>query len=431
MNRTYRWQIIEVDLAGELPQLEAAPGYSGVRVIYRRNGRPVGHSDFAAAQLPLSSAQLAIAAAHRSSAAIGDCVMNEGFRSALPGKAEPDLADPCGTLEKLIQKSRPLTAFDSVVSAPAPTWLPSITVAICTRKRPAELERCLESLAKLTDRPNEIIVVDNAPEDDATRKVVERFRKMRYVPESRPGLSAARNTALTCACSEIIAFADDDVVVDAGWIARLRRAFKDPKTMVVTGLILPAELETRAQLIFEQNLAYFHQGYRTRTFDQAYFDSLKDKGIHSWAVGAGANMAIRRRAFDLGYKFDTRLGPGVFGGCGEDSEYWYRLLASGWKCVYDPTAIVYHHHRKELSALRSQMRQYMKGHVASLLLQYRKYGHVGNLRRLFIRLPFSYVMLVLRLIAGGFALEDRIEFAGLRGAIAGLGFLFAGEEEGL
>jgi GT2 family glycosyltransferase len=428
--RHVRWQVVEIDLAEKLPQLELAPDFAGVRVVYRLDGRPVGHSDFTAAQLPLSPVQLAVAAARQSAAAIGDRLFDEGFQSALPGLPEPEIEDPCHTLDRLMHQTRPLGRFAEIVrNEAAPARLPSISVAVCTRNRPAELERCLQSLQRLTDAADEIVVIDNAPDGDATRSVVARFPGVRYFPESRAGLSAARNTALKSASSEVVAFTDDDVIVDPQWIRHLRRAFADAQTMVVTGLVLPAELETRAQLIFERKLAYFHLGYRERIFDQVWFNSLKDKGVHSWEVGAGANMAIRREAYRLGYQFDTRLGPGVFGGCGEDSEYWYRLLANGWRCVYHPAAIVYHHHRRDLKALRSLMKQYMKGHVASLLLQYRKFGHRGNLRRLLVGLPVNYALALLRTIAGGFALEDRIEVYGLLGAISGLSFVFAGKDE--
>jgi GT2 family glycosyltransferase len=423
--------VIEVDLADELPTLQVLPGYSGVRVIYRLRNRAIGHSDFTASQLPLSPAQLAMAAAHDTAAAVGDCLLDEGLRAALPGLPEPEPSDPCRALHHLLAQNQPLTSFEDIANRGTPSQLATISVAVCTRNRPAELERCLQSLAKLKEQPQEIIVVDNAPEDYHTRRVMESFPGVRYLAEPRRGLSAARNTALLSACSEIVAFTDDDVVVDPEWTARLRRIFHDSRTMAVTGLILPAELETRAQLIFERNLAWFHQGYRVRKFDLSWFEALKSKGVQAWSIGAGANMAIRRGAWDLGFRFDTRLGPGVFGGCGEDSEYWYRLVSAGWQCVYDPSAIVYHYHRRDLSALRKQIRQYMQGHVASLILQYRKDSTFGNLRELLLALPLHYVVLLLRAIAGGFALEECIEFNGLLGAFRGLGFLFGRGEEAL
>jgi GT2 family glycosyltransferase len=430
MNNVFRWQVVEVDLGKELAAIEPRAGYSGVRVIYRLHGRPVGHSDFTASQLPLSPTQIAVTAAHKSAAAIGDCLFEEGFRSALPGLPESEPTDPCGALERLVREKQPLGRVAGVdQTRQAASYPVSISVAVCTRNRPADLERCLASLHRSAEAPGEIIVVDNAPEGGATRDVTARFPGVRYVPEPQAGLSAARNTALEHARCEIVAFTDDDAIVDPAWIGHMRRAFTDPRVMVVTGLVLPAELETRAQLIFEQKLAYFHLGYRERVFDESYFERLRNKGVHTWSVGAGANMAIRRQACDLGYRFDTRLGPGVFGGCGEDSEYWYGLLAGGWHCVYNPAAIVYHHHRRDLDALRTLMRQYMKGHVGSLLLQYRKYRHRGNLRRLVFGLPGNYMLALLRAIAGGFALEDRIEFHGLWGALTGLSFLFVGEEQ--
>src|SRR5258706_15929888 len=132
---------------------------------------------------------------------------------------------------------------------------------------------------------------------------------------------------MAAAHNDVVAFTDDDVVVHVDWTARIRRCFDDPTVMVATGLVLPAELETQAQLIFEQNFQFFHQGYRRRYFDAEYLSTVRPRTPPVWEIGAGANMAIRRKAFDLGYRFDTRLGPGVFGGCGQDSEFWYQGLA--------------------------------------------------------------------------------------------------------
>jgi GT2 family glycosyltransferase len=228
---------------------------------------------------------------------------------------------------------------------------------------------------------------------------------------------------------EIVAFIDDDVVPHSEWTMAVCRCFEDPKVMVATGLILPAQMETPAQRIFEQSFQYFHQGYRKRYFDSAYFTALKSKGVPVWSIGAGANMAIRRTAYQIGYRFDTRLGPGIFGGCGEDSEFWYRLLADGWSCLYDPSACVYHYHRREVSALRGLVYQYMKGHVAALLLQFAKYRQIGNLRRLLLNLPAEYAILLLRLVATGFSLDNRILFGGLAGCFSGLRFALSYRKE--
>jgi hypothetical protein len=114
----------------------------------------------------------------------------------------------------------------------------------------------------------------------------------------------------------------------------------------------------------------------------------------------------------------------VFGGCGEDSEFWYHVLADGGSCTYEPSAVVYHYHRRDLRSLRRLVRDYMQGHVAALLLQAVRYRHAGNLRRLLLVLPAEYVLLLLRLVVTGFSLDNRILLSGISGCLAGLRFPF-------
>jgi GT2 family glycosyltransferase len=429
MMQQERWAVTSIELNEALPELCCPEAYDGVRVVFFWNGVPVGHSLLSRPQLPLSSRQLAAVASQASCLAIGDSLLREGFASALPGLKEPVLSDSTAVLARLAQIEQPLSLLARPARRPTPQPNSTISVAVCTRERPRELARCLASLERLSEPPKEILVIDNAPESDATREVVRRFPGVTYFREPRAGLSAARNAALALASGEIVAFADDDVVVHPEWTRRLRGCFEDRKVMVATGLVLPAELETRAQQIFEEGLQFFHQGYRPRRFDSAYFQALRHKGVPVWSIGAGANMAIRRAAFDLGYKFDTRLGPGVFGGCGEDSEFWYRILAGGWSCVYEPAACVFHFHRRELPALRRLVREYMKGHVAALILQFAGSRDAGNLRRLFLRLPAEYVILLLRTIVSGFSLDHRILLRGMLGCFAGLRFVFSCRRE--
>src|SRR6185503_8961797 len=88
----------------------------------------------------------------------------------------------------------------------------SITVAICTKDRPALLERCLASLAALDPASVralgmfEVLVVDNAPSTDATKTVVASHPLVRYVREPRAGLNFARNRALKDARGDFVAY---------------------------------------------------------------------------------------------------------------------------------------------------------------------------------------------------------------------------------
>ena len=132
--------------------------------------------------------------------------------------------------------------------------LPLVTVAVCTRDRTAQLAGCLDSLGRLDYPALDVLVVDNAPSDPATARLVgERYPQVRYVCEPRPGLNWARNRAIAEARGEIIAYTDDDVVVDPGWVRALAHVFaQHPEVMAVTGLVVPYELETEAQMFFER-----------------------------------------------------------------------------------------------------------------------------------------------------------------------------------
>jgi len=429
MTMKERWEIVPIDLAEPLPELSGEDNCSGVRAVFFWRGIPLGHCQFAMAQLPLSPQQLATVAARVTAPAIGDYVLAAGFQSALPGLPEPSPINPEQALAHLAEVERPVSRLAQAASASARRSSVTVSVAVCTRERPGELLRCLKSLTRLSERPTEILVIDNAPVSDATREIVARFPGVQYHCEPRAGLSAARNAALAIASGDIVAFTDDDVFVHPEWVTRIQACFDNEKVMVATGLVLPAELESRAQVMFEQDFQFFHQGYRRRHLDSVYFEAMRNKGVPVWSLGAGANMAIRREAFERGFTFDTRLGPGVFGGCGEDSEFWYRILAAGWSCVYEPSACVFHYHRRELSALRRQVYEYMKGHVAALILQFAKTGHRGNLRRLVLALPKEYLLLFLRLIVTGFPAENRILLRGALGCFSGLRFAFRCRQE--
>jgi GT2 family glycosyltransferase len=234
-----------------------------------------------------------------------------------------------------------------------------------------------------------VVVVDNAPTGHATRDVVALFPGVRYIVEPRPGLSAARNAGLAAATGEVLAFTDDDVVVHPAWVGRLQQAFDGSDALAVTGLVLPAALESQGQLLFELHMGGFGHDYRALAFDQRWFAGMRHLGSPVWRIGAGANMAFRRAAFELVGGFDERLGAGA-AGCSEDSELWYRLLAAGHTCQYEPAAVVYHHHRSDVESVRRQARAYMDGHVAALFVQCARHRHPGNVRRALVTLPRYY-----------------------------------------
>jgi GT2 family glycosyltransferase len=216
----------------------------------------------------------------------------------------------------------------------------SVTIAICTRNRTDDLKLCLEALMKLPDRGQEILVVDNDPSTDDTRKLVEQYPNVRYVFEKRKGLNIARNRAIAEASNDIVVFTDDDAVVDEQWLDNIVRNFDSPLVMCVTGMTMPFELETEAQEAFE-NYSSFGKGFFKKRYSFSESNPLATGG-----VGAGANMAIRTSVVkDIGW-FDEALDSGTPTQSGGDHEFFARILLAGYQIIYDPEALSWHRHRR-------------------------------------------------------------------------------------
>jgi glycosyltransferase involved in cell wall biosynthesis len=292
-----------------------------------------------------------------------------------------------------------------------------VSVVICTRNRSKYLRKCLESFGAQKCMPVEIIVVDNAPEDDSTFKVASEFKNVRYYKEPRPGLDVARNAGARIAIGSIVAYTDDDVELHPWWIYQVNETFIRTNAAAMTGLVIASELNTESQLIFERFWS-FNRGYTDKQFDQEYLGDHLSQGPPVWEIGAGANMAFRRNVFDrIGY-FDERLDVGA-AGCNGDSEMWFRVLLDGGTINYNPRAVVYHEHRRDINSLRRQLFSYMRGFTAAALIQQKQNSKAGYTKHLFFTLPYHY----LKLIAKGFPhYRSRYTtvFDELKGVLSGL-----------
>jgi glycosyltransferase involved in cell wall biosynthesis len=170
----------------------------------------------------------------------------------------------------------------------------------------------------------------------------ERFAyelRVRYVEEPRPGLSTARNAGLMAAEGHLVAFTEDDVVVERDWIARAAGAFdRADDVACVTGLMLPLHLETANQPLLDQFAAY------SARFEPWTF-RLAERGLAYTPVliGGGANTVVRADLTRRLGGFDI-LGSGTPSAGGEDLDLYLRLLRAGYAIAYEPRAIVSHGH---------------------------------------------------------------------------------------
>lgn len=261
---------------------------------------------------------------------------------------------------------------DTKRAASRPARLPievasrAVTVVVATRDRPDQLAECIRSIFAGRVTPDRLIVVDNAPSSDATAQLVARLARSHprlcYVREDRPGLARAHNAALPYVRTELVAFTDDDVLVDPRWLEHLVGAFaQDDRVGCVTGLIVPRELDTLAQQWVEGN-ATFDKGLQRRIFDDAEHrpaDPLFP--LTAGVCGSGANMAFRTDDLRARGGFDDALGTGTLAMGGDDLAAFYDVITAGQRLVYEPAAIVLHRHYREYAELRRQTYGYGAG----------------------------------------------------------------------
>ncbi|WP_181782005.1 glycosyltransferase [Pseudonocardia pini] len=249
--------------------------------------------------------------------------------------------------------------------------------------RGEQLLGSVEALAALDHPAFEIVVVDNrAVPETADWAPLLALPGVRVISEPRRGISAARNAGVRAARGEIIAFTDDDVRVDRTWLRALTGRFvTEPGVAAVLGLVVAGELETAAQLAFEDYDPLVGSQFTpsTRALDDAQAPVWSPRryrvaGRWLYQLGGvmGANMAFRAAALAAVGEFDTALGTGTRTRGGEDLDIVTRLLFAGHRVGYEPSALLWHTHRRTDAELRTQMYGYGTGFTAMLAAAVRR-----------------------------------------------------------
>jgi O-antigen biosynthesis protein len=320
-------RVLDLELTRPVADLTGLDGYGSARLLVRGHGAPLGFVDVDV----------------RDGVCPADAILAAVRESGLERSVPP----PEGTF--------------------AGPW-PSVTVAVCTRGRPDDLAECLAHLVRLDYPRVGILVVDNAPPDDANAAVCARYPAVRRVVEPRPGLNWARNRAVLEATDEVLAFTDDDVRVDPDWLRALVVPFMhDEGVMAVAGFGAPLELETPAQFLFE---GFGGSSGGIHRIHMQGGPGWGVRGMWHFALmaphGSGANMAFRRSVFEDVGMFDPALDVGTPTNGGGDTEMLFRVLAHGHGMVYEPRAIVRHRHRRDMAGVARQISGWGTGMSAFL-----------------------------------------------------------------
>ena len=199
---------------------------------------------------------------------------------------------------------------------------------------------------------------------DSVRQALAQVQdaRLQYRCEPSRGLSAARNAGIRASHGELIAFTDDDCVVESGWLAAMRATFAEhPDAGLVFGHVACAEHDPS-----QGYLPGFraHEGPLTRRRMLA--------GAGHW--GMGANMALRRSAFERIGPFDERLGAGAVLKSAEDVDYVLRARQRHIGVYHSAAARVVHHGFRPWS----QASVLMKGASSGIGAMYAKHVRAGH-----------------------------------------------------
>ena len=215
----------------------------------------------------------------------------------------------------------------------------TVAVVIPTRDRPDRLAAALAAI-----EADEVVVVDSASKDRDEVARVAQARGARVVRCDEPGAACARNAGVRATTAPIVAFTDDDCRPQPGWVAAIEAAFTDDVGVVAGRVTAEGGGAFVLSVTAESAPSTFRAG---------------DDPI---GVAHGANLAVRRDAFEQVGGFDELLGPGSRFPNGEDYDLFWRILAAGWTGRFAQDAVVVH--------------EQWRGRLASLGAYYR-YG-VGD-----------------------------------------------------
>jgi len=265
----------------------------------------------------------------------------------------------------------------------------NISVIVCTYNRAESLRVTLESFCRLDKNKAytwELLVVDNNSSDH-TKLVCDAFSvslPLRYIFEGRQGKTCAQNTAIDVANGELLAFTDDDVDVDTGWLnALLDGVQRHPDGDIFGGKVLVRWSKTPKKWVIS-NL-HLLGGVVTR-FDIGNVEQMLHR---DGAMIYGANMAFRRQLFDGDIRFREDMGPrGREYMTHEETALICHFLDAGHQCVYLPQAVV-HHRTPPHRATEAFVRKWFKASGLGLVTlgkvedgQHKLFGSPGYLWRI-------------------------------------------------
>lgn len=208
----------------------------------------------------------------------------------------------------------PQRGDDQVSSASEP---PLVSLVIPVYNQLDYTKQCLASIARWTDSPHEVIVVDNAS-TDGTRAYLQQAPVTLIANEQNVGCARAWNQGIRASRGRLIGILNNDIVLTRGWLQGLQRYMDETGHSVVS----PAAREGR----LDYDLEAYAQAYTRRCASASRSDLY------------GACFLVARPVFDRIGLFDEAFG---YGGC-EDVDFHWRVRDAGFTVGQTGSVLIHH-----------------------------------------------------------------------------------------
>ena len=216
---------------------------------------------------------------------------------------------------------------------------PLVTVVVVNRDRRELLRHCLRSIAGQVYQNLEVIVVDNGSVDGSECVIPDKELSglpIRLIKNlNNLGFCTANNQALRFARGKYVALLNNDAEADEGWLQALVAALEENAGfgMAASKVLLHGDRSTidkAGHLIYPDGQ---NRGRGTGEKDIGQYERMEET---AWPDGCAA--FYRRALFEHVGGFDED-----FFAYADDAELGLRARIAGWRCLYVPSAVAFHH----------------------------------------------------------------------------------------
>lgn len=238
-----------------------------------------------------------------------------------------------------VQRAYSVAPYFSLASAPR------VSVVVASYNGGRTLEACLHSLERLNYPNYEVILVDDGSTDDTCR-IASEHPRIRYIFQENKGLSVARNTGISAATGEVVAFTDSDCRADEDWLHYLIGDLINSDFAGIGGHnFLPPDDSSVAAAVMVSPGGPAHVMLTDREAEHI----------------PGCNMAFYKWALNQIGGFDP-----VYRKAGDDVDVCWRLQQCGHRIGFSPAGFVWHYRRSTVKAYLKQQAGY--GEAEALLI---------------------------------------------------------------